>query len=245
MYEPRVGDLVSVFGFQSARICRAKYGEGFVHTTEEDRYGGTVGRLWTRSNITPLRPDAPGQRVRARDATAQAGTIAALDHLGIGGCEWFRVRWDTGGRATIWTADNLIRIADQAPAAQVVPPCPETPADVGAAVYEFAPGSVQFVTGPTCQHCGSNVLAGLLRDTCPRGCDLTLRAKEPEPECVAAVWNGPGARDVLLCDSGPCPPGWERLWLAGGSGPDGTYADGEHPTREGAIAAWREAVRAR
>lgn len=116
----------------------------------------------------------------------------------------------------------------------ILPEAPPTEDARKESGYQTAPAAINH--GPACQHCGSGILAGLLRDTCPRGCDLTLRAKEPEPTWVRQVWNFPGTPG-FVAPSSPG-PGYERVWCAQGGG-----VHRMHPTRDGAIAAWREAVR--
>lgn len=95
-------------------------------------------------------------------------------------------------------------------------------------------------TGPTCQHCGSAVYRGLFDATCPKGCDLTLRAAEPEPTTVVARWSKGGRSASTFTDWSE---GDERVFVAGGIAPSGEFVATRHPTREGAIAAWRKAVR--
>lgn len=244
MYEPRIGDLVTAVSHPGETLTVRRLDEAGPVLGREGRAGRIYGHR--PGDLTPLRPDAPGQRVRAPDCT-RGVTESTLD-----GRDCFVVAWN-GWRST-WPADRLIRIADQAPAAPVEAPRPETPAEAGAAMYAalVAPGpalldaaAAQWAapeyapTGPTCQHCGSGIVAGLLRDTCPRGCDLTLRAAEPEPEIVGTLpWTyanmDAGAPMPSLASSR------EPVWTAAGRG-----VAASHPTREGAIVAWREAVRAK
>lgn len=217
-YEPRIGDLVQTAAYGDAVEVVGPYAPDLWRYRRGLGYG--CAHI---SQITPLRPDAPGQRVRAPDCT-RGVTESTLD-----GRDCFVVAWN-GWRST-WPADRLVRIADQAPAAPVEAPPPEDVAAMDAAI-----GALAAYLGPTCQHCGSAIVAGLLRDTCPRGCDLTLRAAEPEPSSITLVWTIAGASG-FVAPSKPG-PGYERVWCAQGGG-----AYKMHPTKDGAIAAWREAVR--
>ena len=89
-----------------------------------------------------------------------------------------------------------------------------------------APPSKASATTPLCQHCGTGIYEGLLIRSCPNGHDLTKAAAEPEPHGMTKAMIGSGA-----CKG-------EMVWQI--KDRTGTF---QHPTREGAIAAWREAVR--
>ena len=102
------------------------------------------------------------------------------------------------------------------------------------------PAAAEVIRGVSpCQHCGAEIALGLLRDTCPKGCDLTLRAAEPEPSTLLERWavrepTGVGTRRIVDDPR----PNSEPFWWAEGKG-----VQVNHPTRDGAIAAWRAAVK--
>lgn len=232
MYEPRIGDLVSLGLGRLAGVVGHEEPDIVVAL---ERCTGMTWRIV--DPVPPLRPDAPGQRVRHEGSPALVGRVARDAVDGV-----VEVAWEAGYGRSFHEPGRLIRIADQTPAAPAAKTCapPEAPPTEDArkeSDYQTAPAAIN--QGPTCQHCGSGIVAGLLRDTCPRGCDLTLRAAEPEPEIVGTLpWT------YANMDAGATMPSLasvhEPVWTAAGRG-----VAASHPTREGAIAAWREAVQAR
>lgn len=92
-----------------------------------------------------------------------------------------------------------------------------------------------------CQHCGTGIYEGLLERSCPKGCDLTVAKALPEPKVV-----------MVTRDFGTQPGIDGSVWFnrpGGRADGDEVYyqaydhrASAVHPTREGAVALWREKV---
>lgn len=85
-----------------------------------------------------------------------------------------------------------------------------------------------------CQHCGAEVYTGLFSRICPAGHDLSAPRAVPEPD-IYEVW----ARRAWQGHRRERFPGAERVYQA--IHPHYS-ANVTHPTRDGAIAAWRKAV---
>ena len=159
---------------------------------------------------------------RVRQANGLKPNAGLVTDTRAGTC---RVLWDT--YCETWYPDHALAHETQPTAKPEAGPAEEAKAE--------APPSKPL---NPCHHCNSETWEGLFSRTCSKGCDLTKAAAEPEPSRIEHGWL---SRDRCRFESGHLSlpaPGAEACVRASGAG-----VSRLHPTRDGAIAAWRAAVR--